>query len=264
MKQYLAIASKLLTDKAWDTEWLIASQMFGVEKYIKQGRLLQSQHYSNDDYPNCVINMFNKMLEGEGEEKTKVFVDYILNEELKYVDEAFLEKNKYFISMLSINNSGLEFESIQFTFDKFLDLSEVPDEFYRDLQDEINKAYNFGLFSIIPFLVRKFMENLIIDILRRKYTAQNINLYYDTRNHKCHSFSTVIDNLNNNISDFKNIERNFDSNFINIINKYRDKGNSTAHSISIKFGTEEISRLKDQSEEIGYVLKLLIRVLSLI
>lgn len=162
------------------------------------------------------------------------------------------------------NGSNVEIEGIQINFNKFINLRDVPGDFYRDLHDEINRAYNFGLYSVIPFLLRKFMENLIIDILRKKYTAQNIHIYYDVRNHKFHSFSQIVSNFESKLEDFKTIEKILDLEFIKRVNSYRESGNSTAHSISIKFGTAEISKLRNSSEDVEYILKLLIRVLNLI
>lgn len=265
MKQYLAIACKLITDSSWNTEWEVHSQIFGVDKYIRQGRLLRSQTFRDQDYSACVLDTFNQIFEKEGEEKTKAFVGYVLDNALKEAGEEFKSKNAYFINLISRQcGNNMEVERIQINFNKFINLRDVPDGFYRDLHDEINRAYNFGLYSVIPFLLRKFMENLIIDILRKKYTAQNIDIYYDVRNHKCHSFSQIVSNFESKLEDFKTIEKNLDSEFIKRVNSYRESGNSTAHSISIKFGTAEISKLRDSSEDVEYILKLLIRVLNLI
>ncbi|MBZ9688264.1 hypothetical protein G9F72_018185 [Clostridium estertheticum] len=265
MKQYLAIACKLITDASWDTEWEVHSQMFGVDEYVRRGRLLRSQTFRDPDYSACVLETFNKIFDKVGEEKTKAFVGYVLNNALKSAGEEFTTKNAYFISLMNSDNSNSTIlEGIQISFNKFINLVDVPDGFYRDLHDEINRAYNFGIYSVIPFLLRKFMENLMIDILRKKYTAQSIEIYYDVNNHKCHSFSQIVSNFENKLEDFKNIEKNLDTAFIKRVNSYRDSGNSTAHSISIKFGTLEISKLKESSEEVEYIIKLLIRVLNLI
>ena len=239
MKQYLAIACKLITDSSWDTEWEVHSQIFGVDEYIRQGRLLRSQTWRDQDYSACVLDTFNKIFNKEGEEKTKAFVGYVLNNALKEAGAEFKTKNSYFINLINNANgkNNMVMEGIQINFNKYINLKDVPDGFYRDLHDEINRAYNFGLHSVIPFLLRKFMENLMIDILRKKYTSQNIDIYYDVRNHKCHSFSQIVSNFESKLEDFKNIEKNINSEFIKRINSYRESGNSTAHSISIKFGT---------------------------
>lgn len=142
------------------------------------------------------------------------------------------------------NGSNVEIEGVQINFNKFINLRDVPDDFYRDLHDEINRAYNFGLYSVIPFLLRKFMENLIIDILRKKYTAQNIDIYYDVRNHKCHSFSQIVSNFESKLEDFKTIEKNLDLEFIKRVNSNRESGNSTALSYQSNLGQQRYQNLE--------------------
>ena len=264
MKQYLAIACKLITDDSWDTPWEIDSQLFDLDKYIKKGRLLSSQKYGDDDYPACVLDTFNNILKKEGEEKTKAFVDYILKDVLENASSEFTDKNKDIINSLNNQTDLSSIPGLQITFNKFINLSEFPDDFYRDLQSEINRAYNFGLFSVIPFLIRKFIENLIIDILRKKYTGKEIDIYNDTSNGKCHNFSTIVSNFENKLDDFKILDKNLDSKFIKRINVYREKGNSSAHSISLKLTQAEIDEIKESSDDVEYILKLLIRVLKLI
>lgn len=263
IKIYLGIACELITRITSATEWLIPAQMFGVENHVKQGRLLRSQSFGDPDYPSNVLDLFNSILTDKGEETAKSFVDYVLSTELPYLTEEERNKHAHLINALEMNSSSIP-TFLPTATSNFINISEFPDQFYRDLYDEINKAYRYGLFSTVPFLIRKFIENLVIDILRKKYTTRCIDLFYDTRNHKCHSFSTVVANLESKLSDFQSIERSLDSNFIALINKYRETGNATAHSISIKFGTNEIDKLTNSAEEIEYILKLLIRVNNLI
>ena len=89
MKQYLAVTTKLITDCSYRTNWELSAQLFGLEGYVsKTYRLLRSQSWGDDDYPSCVLNLFNAILESEGEEKTKSFINYVLNEELKNASEV--------------------------------------------------------------------------------------------------------------------------------------------------------------------------------
>lgn len=74
MKQYLAIACKLITDSSWNTEWEVHSQIFGVDKYIRQGRLLRSQTFRDQDYSACVLDTFNQIFEKEGAEKLRLLL----------------------------------------------------------------------------------------------------------------------------------------------------------------------------------------------
>lgn len=265
MKQYLAVASKIITDNSWKTDWSMLCQMFGVEEYANNtNRLFRSQSWGDEDYPSCVLNMFNKILVGEGEEKTRNFIKYVLDEELRTATEEFKVKNEFLLKQLEVAENDSDVPVIQVRFNKYIDITELPDGFYRDLHDEINRAYSYGLFSVIPFLVRKMFENLIIDIFRKKYGTSNIHKYYDTSNHKCHNFLKLIDELKQNISDFAHIEKNFDLDFVKLINNHREHGNSSAHSISIKFLEDDVDKLRDKSKEIEHIIKLLVRVLNLV
>ena len=138
------------------------------------------------------------------------------------------------------------------------------DLFNRDLHDEINRAYSYGLFSVIPFLVRKLFENLVIDIFKKKYGTSDIHKYYDVSNHRCHNFLELLETLKSNITDFSHIENNFNLEFVNSVNKYREVGNSSAHSISLKFLKRDIDELSEDAEEIEHIVKLFVRVLNLI
>ena len=232
MKQYLAVATKLITDCSHRTDWKLSAQLFGFERYVlKASRLLRSQSWGDADYPSCVLNLFNTILESEGEKETKGFIDYILKLELDKANEDFLLKNKFIIDQLSLKSTDLNIEGIQITFNRYLDVEDLPDGFYRDLQSEINRAYNYGLFSVIPFLIRKFIENLIIDIFKKRYGESDIEKYYDPRYRKSHSFIKIIETLDENLEEFMHLEKNLDKDFIKRINKYRESGNSTAHSI---------------------------------
>jgi len=265
MKQFLAVATKIITDNSSKTEWEMLSQMFGFERYVHNThRLLRSQNWDDDDYPTCVLDLFNSILTTEGEEKTKQFINYVLNEDLKSATEEFLSKNKFLIDQLSIGDASIELNDIHINFNHYINIDDLPDGFYRDLHDEINRAYSYGLFSVVPFLIRKFIENLIIDLFKKKYGTGDINKYYDVRNRRCHNFSTLVETLNNHVGDFAHIESNLNVDFIRLVNKYRVSGNSTAHSISVKFVDNDIEMLKNQSGEVEYVLKLLIRVLNLV
>ena len=85
----------------------------------------------------------------------------------------------------------------------------------------------------------------------------------DTAQRKCHNFSTLVENLKSKISDFSHLEKSFNDSMINEIEKFRETGNSTAHSITVKFTDLEMKKIEKDAQEVEHILKLLIRVLSL-
>ena len=72
------------------------------------------------------------------------------------------------------------------------------DFFYIRLKNEINIGYKFGLYSSVIVLSRKLVENLLIEILRKKYPRNkkgNLEFYYDTKRRRFHDFIVLLDNL---------------------------------------------------------------------
>lgn len=70
--------------------------------------------------------------------------------------------------------------------------------FYNKLKTEINLGYKLGLYSSVVVLCRKLVENLLIDILRKKYPRNkkgNLKLYFDKNGGRFHDFGILIDNL---------------------------------------------------------------------
>lgn len=140
-----------------------------------------------------------------------------------------------------------------------ISIQSVPGDFYIKLIDEINTLYDNGHYVPVCLLVRKLFENLIIEILRKKYGTSDIDLYYDKSKGRFQSFSTLLDNFEAKMDDFKHIESGFDVSIIRRMNKYRNRCNSAAHSISFDITPGEIDNKKD---DINYLVKLLVRILN--
>jgi len=134
----------------------------------------------------------------------------------------------------------------------------IPDDFYEKLINEINQLHGAGLPFSLSILIRKLLENLIIDILRKRYGRQQVSLYYDTSRRRFHDFSILLQNLDSHKADFHYIAPNLDS-CIRSINQYRETGNSAAHSIDVNLTVEQISQDKDN---INYLVQYLLRILQ--
>ena len=52
--------------------------------------------------------------------------------------------------------------------------SSFQDLLYKDLNMEINITWKLGLFSSTLILARKYIENLVIDVLRKKYPPSTV------------------------------------------------------------------------------------------
>lgn len=148
--------------------------------------------------------------------------------------------------------------SVQFE-NKFIEATWIPNDFYKKLFDEINRLYAYNFPMSLSVLIRKLLENLIIDILRKKYGTSELSLYYDPSKHRFHDFSTLLKNLKSKKTDFNYITSSLNDHFIHDLNHYRETGNSAAHSIDVNLTTE---RLEGDKEKVNYIVQLLLRILQ--
>lgn len=151
----------------------------------------------------------------------------------------------------------------QSTFDispeKYIDLKVLPNDFYIELQEQINRAFVYNVLSAVQILSRKILENLIIDILRKKYKGPGIELYYNTTKRRFQGFEILLKNLSDKLDagDFKGISDAFDRDLLRRVNEFREQGNSSAHSIELDLRREDI---KQKGEEISFLIKVLLKV----
>ncbi len=109
---------------------------------------------------------------------------------------------------------------------------ETTEHFKKGHIHELNKAYTFGCNTAVFILGRKIVENLIIDILKKKYPEKvkaNKELYFDTAQGRLKDFEVIIKNLKSKKSDFgtenKAVERLCD-----LAKVLKDDANNKTHS----------------------------------
>jgi len=76
---------------------------------------------------------------------------------------------------------------------------ETENHFIKGHIDELNLAYTSACYTSVFILARKIIENLIIDILRKKYPEsirENKDLYFDTARAHLKDFEVILKNLN--------------------------------------------------------------------
>ena len=82
---------------------------------------------------------------------------------------------------------------------------ETTNRFIKDHVTETNKAYTSGCYTAAFILCRKIIENLLTDIIRRKYPSnkkQNVEIYFDTCRGRTRDFSEILRNLRKRSKDF--------------------------------------------------------------
>lgn len=109
---------------------------------------------------------------------------------------------------------------------------EVDDILYQDLISEINKCHNYKLPTATFVLSRKIIENLIIDILKKKFgkNAADLGKYYDTDHSRFHDFSRLIKTLQKEEALYLE-HKSVVHKIAMLADELRDNANKSAHSI---------------------------------
>jgi hypothetical protein len=150
--------------------------------------------------------------------------------------------------------AGITAPKISIHSERFLDIDNVPGTFYPDLVEDINRCYSLGIYDATLVLTRKLLENLLIDVLRDQYGKQQIDLYYLPDNHRFKNFSTLINNFEDNLSEFQHLSGGLDSDFINELNAFRQDANAEAHSIETNITESEMEDYQEQARHASQIL----------
>lgn len=109
---------------------------------------------------------------------------------------------------------------------------DTADHFIKGHIDEMNRAYTFKCYTSVFILARKIVENLIIDILKKKFPEKgraNKELYFDTNQKRLKDFEDILKNLRGKKNDFgsenKAVERLCD-----LAGKLKENANNKTHS----------------------------------
>jgi hypothetical protein len=109
---------------------------------------------------------------------------------------------------------------------------DTADHFIKGHIDELNRAYTFKCYTSVFILARKIVENLIIDILKKKFPEKvkaNKELYFDINQKRLKDFEEILKNLRSKKNDFgsenKAVERLCD-----LAAKLKENANNKTHS----------------------------------
>jgi hypothetical protein len=127
---------------------------------------------------------------------------------------------------------------------RFLDPGKVPDDFYIAAINHLNRAYVAGLYSVVQILARKILENLLIDLLRKKYGMSNVIIWFDPKRGRFLEFSALVETLEARLADFKPFSNSIDVSFVKKMNQFRETGNASAHSIEVLTKKEDVDKVK--------------------
>lgn len=102
--------------------------------------------------------------------------------------------------------------------------------FVKKHLDEINNAYSAKCYTATYIICRKVMENLIIEILKKKFPKKRI-LYEDNNSHRFLDFSVVLDNLFKQRTNFSITAKEAIERLKQTATPFRKDANSKTHSL---------------------------------
>jgi hypothetical protein len=109
---------------------------------------------------------------------------------------------------------------------------ETNDSFIKAHVLETNKAYTNTCYTAAFILCRKIIENLLTDIIRKKYTQnskENIELHFDTKRRRNKDFSEILTNLGKRSNDF-GADRTLLDRILSTSRTFKDDANNKTHS----------------------------------
>jgi predicted RNA-binding Zn-ribbon protein involved in translation (DUF1610 family)/uncharacterized protein YutD len=155
--------------------------------------------------------------------------------------QIFDHKNLFTETQLKERTEGIEIRKRKpKTIYLDTNISDIP--VYSALLNEINDCFDNESFSATILLVRKLIENLIVDILRVMYGMSQIDMFYLKDQRRFKNLSDLISVLREKIKDFGGY--GLEDRHLRTIEKLREEGNSTSHSIIDHATLGELLELK--------------------
>jgi len=113
---------------------------------------------------------------------------------------------------------------------KFIEY-ETDDRFILGHINEVNICYTYHAYTAAYILCRKIMENLLIEIIVKKYPNKNDNLeiYFDKTKNRIQDLSQILKSLRTKIDDF-DAEKSLLDRILNKISIFKDEANNKTHS----------------------------------
>lgn len=136
----------------------------------------------------------------------------------------------------------------------FLDI-ETTDEFYEDVVKEVNLCFNVGSYNATLVMYRKFLENLLIDILRAKSGMKNLSAFYIEDESRFRSLSELISEFEKQVDDFRpyssRLQYGGAEELIEQVKRFRSVANPSAHSIDHSIAKEKMTEYQSDASQLA-------------
>jgi hypothetical protein len=253
-QRLIAEAAEWIVEYHYDIRWHSVSRRFGLGDHVAgYERLTRSQSFHDADYPDCVLAVLIDMWADNPEDTCRLLMRVVQHDVADLVDE--------YPALASLKEHGTPGAARAVALPssvRYLEIDFPPDDFYKDLVAEVNNCYRYGMYVPMRILIRKLFENLVIDVLRKKYKGgkQDVELYFATARGRFHDFAVLCDNLDGRQADFTSIVSGLDSVFFTKLRPFRVRGNSGAHTIELGVVKADVDA---ERPDANHVAKLLVR-----
>ena len=170
------------------------------------------------------LTIINQQSKNNFNEFVSQFIDIDTNTETYYLKDNF-----YSIQIFPKQRNDL----VNYNFN---------DKYYKNLIFQINLTWKFGLFTSTFILCRKLIENLTIELLRKKFPSET-DLYFNNREKRFHDFFILLTNLNNKKSLFSPDINEIDK-IIQMAQPFRKAANNVTHHPFENPNEDNILKLK--------------------
>lgn len=109
----------------------------------------------------------------------------------------------------------------------------TDDPFRKGHIDEINRAYTYECYTCVFILCRKVIENMIIDILRKKFPPkkkENKKLYFDIDKGRFKDFSIILDNFYKKRNEFDLDNKKIVKRIVDLAKSFKKEADDKTHS----------------------------------
>ncbi len=171
----IARFAKFIEKHLYNTDWPLVADECSVLHILdgpEHERLRRAQTFGDAEYPDEIVK-FLKDVFGKDEQIGQLLVHEIAFHENPYDEPLSADARAELEQIMTLfGGQDFDFQSLiqnAQSVEDYINVTWLPDDFYKKLIDEINCLYGKQLPFALSVLVRKLLENLIIDILRKKY-----------------------------------------------------------------------------------------------
>lgn len=182
---------------------------------------------------------------------------YLIDFQKSFGSPRYLKSFKELGSEIMDENDEQEVDGLRY---QFIIDPEIPfTDDYKEIIDDINNAYRKKFFDCGYILVRKLLENLLIDCLRKYYTMHNVDKFFNDEKRVFLPFSKLRLNFNTMINDKDFIASvgEVQQILIDYLEFFKETGNASAHSF---FSINHHHLIEENRYKLMILLKQLVNI----